>query len=312
MEKVKYFFASGYCPSIDDLFMDRNLCRLLSYYNDKSKLKLFIPAKREGKTKCEIFIDSGAFSAWSNFAKIDEEEYIKFINDNDDVVDLWGQLDVIPGVYRSPIQPSYQEVEEAAQATWDNYLRMRKRVPSPDKLLYTFHIGEPYSFLEHALQWKDEDGNKIPYIAFGGMVGKPASARINFLENVYELIRKYHPTVKVHTFGMTSLKILEMFPITSCDSTSWIQTGKNGGIYSDYGVLTFSDRQSDKFEHYSHLHPVALKRVRENLERFGYDEKELEVDYVKRCHYNVEYLEERYYTKGVYCKDTGVRQKRLF
>lgn len=312
MEKVKYYFASGYCPSIDDLFMERNLCRLLSYYNDKSKLKLFIPAKREGKTTCPLFIDSGAFSAWSNNAVIDEEEYIKFINDNNDVIDLFGQLDKIPGVYRSPIQPSYKEVEEAAQETWDNYLRMRKRVPNPEKILYTFHIGEPYSFLENALKWTDEDGNKIPYIALGGMVGKPTGARINFMENCFELIRQLHPTVKVHTFGMTSQKLLESFPITSADSTSWIQTGKNGGVYSDYGVLTFSDRQADKFEHYSHLHPVALQRVRENIARFGYKEKELEEDYVKRCHYNVEYLEEKYYTKGVYYKDAGIRQKKLF
>ena len=111
----------------------------------------------------KLFIDSGAFSAWTKGKEIDVDEYIDWINERADFIDLYGQIDVIPG---DRIKGHTQkQVEEAAQATWENYLYMRPRMKKPEGLLYTFHVGEPYSYLEQALDWRDEEGKPFPYMA---------------------------------------------------------------------------------------------------------------------------------------------------
>ena len=129
----------------------------------------------------KLFIDSGAFSAWTKGKKIDVDEYIAWINERSDFIDLYGQIDVIPGdIIKGYTQ---EQVEEAAQATWENYLYMRPKMVKPEGLLYTFHVGEPYTYLEQALEWKDDNGKLIPYIALGGMVGKPMPVKKAFLNS---------------------------------------------------------------------------------------------------------------------------------
>ena len=43
------------------------------------------------------FVDSGAFSAWTKGVKINTDMYIYWLNKNDNSIDLFGQLDAIPG-----------------------------------------------------------------------------------------------------------------------------------------------------------------------------------------------------------------------
>lgn len=98
------------------------------------------------------------------------KEYISWLNERTDDINLCGQVDVIPGDRVFGATP--RQVREAAQSTWDNYLFMRKRLKNPDALLYTFHVGEPLEFLKQALEWRDENGNPISYMAFGRSSGK--------------------------------------------------------------------------------------------------------------------------------------------
>jgi hypothetical protein len=257
----------------------------------------------------KLFIDSGAFSMWTKGSQVNVDEYIDWINERSDYIDLYGQVDAIPGERNGGI-PTQQQVKEAAEKTWENYLYMRPKMNKPEGLLYTFHVGEPKEFLERALEWTDENGNPIPYIALGGMVGKSTEVRRRFLDMCFNIIEKSpNPNVKVHAFGMTSRDLLGEYPITSADSTSWIMTAATGGIMTDLGTITVSSNQCANPDHFSHL-PADLRQDFENrVCEFGFTLEELANERNKRIVHNARYMKDRI-SKIVY--NPKGRKKSLF
>ena len=238
----------------------------------------------------KLFIDSGAFSMWTKGIEVDVDAYIRWLNERSEYIDLFGQVDAIP-----PVGASREVVREYAQKTWDNYLYMRARVNKPEGLLYTFHVGEPIEFLERALRWTDENGNYIPYIALGGMVGKTHNVRDSFLRQCYEVInRSPNPSVKVHAFGMTDRDLAEKYPITSADSTSWIMVGAMGGILTDVGTVNVSSNQVSLPNHYSHLPKEAVDSFNKTIEEFGFTLDELAEDRNKRLIHNARYMRKKF------------------
>ena len=265
---------------------------MLFSYLDKSAIDKY---KEMVSAHGKLFIDSGAFSAWTQGKVIDVDEYIKWINDRADYIDLYGQIDVIPGDRMSGKLPTVEEVKVAAQKTWENYLYMRPKMKKPEGLLYTFHVGEPIEFLKRALEWRDENGNLIPYIALGGMVGKKADVRDRFLEQCFEVIQKSpNPHVKVHAFGMTERNLLMKYPITSADSTSWIMTGAVGNIMSDVGTIAVSSQQVNLPTHYSHLPKEMLKQFEESIKEYGFTLDELAESRDKRIMHNARYMKKKF------------------
>ena len=240
----------------------------------------------------KLFIDSGAFSAWTKGKVIDVDEYINWINERSDYIDLYAQIDVIPGdILKGHTQ---EQVEEAAQATWENYLYMRPKMNKPEGLLYTFHVGEPFRYLEQALEWRDENGNPIPYMALGGMVGKPMPVKKSFLDTCFKIIKKSsNPDIKIHAFGMTSFPLLEQYPITSADSTSWIMTGANGNIMTDAGIIAVSDQMAKLPTHYSHLPKHHQEEFQKTIEEFGFTLDELRESRDNRIMFNARYMHKK-------------------
>lgn len=268
---------------------------LYSYEYDKnmwSKLRI------GGK----IFIDSGAYSAWTQGIVIDTVQYIQWLNQRSDSIYLCGQVDAIPN--------SISEVKEAAEKTWQNYLYMRSKLNNPESLLYTYHVGEPVKFLEKALSYKDDTGRRIPYIALGGMVGKSAPTRRNFLTMAFNAIKKSpNPSVKVHTFGMTDKRLLEEFPITSTDSTAWVIVAAMGGVMTDGGVTIVTENRLGDINHYSRFPDTVLNRFKTELKEFGFTLEELSASRDKRAIHNARYMWDRI-SKIVYKPQT--RRKILF
>ena len=280
---------------------------MLFSYLDKAAIDKY---KEMISSHGKLFIDSGAFSAWTQGKVIDVDEYIAWINTRADYIDLYGQVDVIPGDRNSGKLPTGEEVRIAAQKTWENYLYMRPRMKKPEGLLYTFHVGEPIEFLERALEWKDENNNYIPYIALGGMVGKSAEVRDRFLEQCFDVIKKSsNPNVKVHAFGMTDRNLLMKYPITSADSTSWIMTGATGSIMSDVGIVAVSSQQSHLPTHYSHLPKEALKPFEDSIKEYGFTLDELAESRDKRIMHNARYMKKRF--AEIEYK-SGLKKKKLF
>lgn len=288
-EEVKQYMKL-YLAGMEESCVDKIDCNALFSYVDQGKiqfdkLKDFI---KPGK----LFIDSGAFSAWTKGSKVNVKEYISWLNERTDDINLCGQVDVIPGDRVFGATP--RQVREAAQSTWDNYLFMRKRLKNPDALLYTFHVGEPLEFLKQALEWRDENGNPISYMAFGGMVGKSAKIRDVFLEKCFRTIRESsNPNIKIHAFGMTDFDLLEKYPIYSADSTSWIMVGAMGNIMSDYGNISVSKNQIHNKNHYSHLPKKAIENFNATIQEFGFTLDELAEHRDNRILFNAMYMQSK-------------------
>lgn len=245
-----------------------------------------------GKLPNKLFIDSGAFSMWTKGITVNTDDYINWLNTRTIHLDLFGQVDSIPGNINTVATSS--QVKEAANRTWENYLYMRERLEQPEKLLYTFHVGEDTEFLKNALNWTDQNNNHIPYIALGGMVGKPNHVRKAFLDSCFNIIKSSkNPDVKVHAFGMTSFSLLESYPITSADSTTWIMVGAMGNVMSDFGVVSVSEQQKNDPSHFCHLSSNDLRHLEEEVQKYGYDLNELSKNRNARVIHNARYMAEK-------------------
>jgi len=161
------------------------------------------------KKKVDLFLDSGAYSAWSQGKEIDIYEYIKFIKEHEEVIDIYSNLDVIGD----------------AEATWKNQMIMEEEGLHP---LPVYHYGENIKWL---LQLLNGD---YDYISLGGMVPVSTPDLIDWLDNLFKNYltdKEGMPIIKVHGFGLTSLRLMLRYPWNSVDSTSWVVTGRMGSIY---------------------------------------------------------------------------------
>jgi hypothetical protein len=166
--------------------------------------------------RVELFLDSGAFSAWTQGVAIDIQEYIQFIKDNLGVIEVYANLDVIGLGGKQPNKLT-------AEKTLENQKIMEKAGLKP---IPCFHFGEPLSFLEYYVKHYD-------YLALG-VAGNSGMKLLPWLD---ECFAKYicdsdgMPKIKIHGFAVTSLRIMIRYPWYSVDSTSWVVTGRMGSIF---------------------------------------------------------------------------------
>lgn len=170
-------------------------------------------AKRK---EIDIFLDSGAFSAWTQGVDVDIQEYIKFIKEHEDLLTVYANLDVIGLGGKLPN-------ELTAEMTLKNQKIMEEAGLNP---LPCFHFGEPYEYLQYYVDNYD-------YMAFG-VAGRKGSALIPWLDTCfsdYVCDAEGYPKIKVHGFAVTSLPLMLRYPWYSADSTSWVMTSRTGAIY---------------------------------------------------------------------------------
>lgn len=257
--KIAYFFAGGVSIANEKLLMEEDCWRLQSYATEKRNI-----LRRIEKNK-NTFIDSGAFTASTKGIKIDIEDYIEFVNKYDDNIILFCTWDVIP---TKDVDPEY-----SASETWKNYLYMRQRVKSPDKLLYVWHCGEDVKWLKQALEYNP----KIKYMALGGLVGKSVKQRDECMCLFFDTVKNSsNPDIMIHAFGMSNRKLLDKYPFSSADSTSWLQPSRFGKINAnDFRTYLVSDRQLESPEHVINL-PDELKNiVLKDINKFGFELQQL-------------------------------------
>lgn len=107
-----YFTGVSAKSEVAQYLLSRNACVLLSQLNDRSEILKWINLFKESpEKKCKLFIDSGAFSAWTRNKLIDVDEYIDFINTNHEYFDACASVDSIPGEPRSARIATKEEVE---------------------------------------------------------------------------------------------------------------------------------------------------------------------------------------------------------
>lgn len=220
----------------------------------------------EIKNKVELFLDSGAFSAWSQGKKIDIQDYISFIKEHEDVIDVYANLDVI----------------EDPKATWDNQRIMEKAGLKPLPVYHT-----PFESPKWLQRYLNRGYN---YIALGGMAGGTVSKtriieRLDFVFSNLLCDQKGMPKVKVHGFGLTALSIMFRYPWYSVDSTSWVITGRTGSIFTpcltggrrtydkNSWKVTVSNRspdKKDKGKHISTMNPTEKQIFLDYIHEKGY------------------------------------------
>lgn len=306
---MEYYIVKPPYKNIVDYCIEHKIAMMLSYYSDKkTAYDNFLKPRKErlekGLENGKLFMDSGAFTAWTKGASIDVEEYCKYINENGEYVDYFGQLDTIPKV-----GGTLKEAEEAAKSTLKNYFEMVSMVKYPQKVVYTFHVGEPIEVLEEALKWGVEHKDIMQMIAIGGMVKKNANDKHSVISRVFNSIRKIYPEVKVHLFGCTSEQYFLDYPATSGDSSNYIMSATKGGVWTPGGLYGFGEKK-DK-NHYT----LQRDDVKQAIDKYLAEIEmpaELLLEHAKhRLMANVKYVERQYYKKKIE-NNTRRQVRRLF
>lgn len=207
---------------------EEKLNLLMSYhYYQKDVSRIFTLVKQG----IDVFIDSGAFSAYNSGKEINIDDYCKFILESG--CNYYAGLDVLYNEKKTEENQKY--MEETYGLT-----------PIP-----TFHKGESIEYLHRLL-------DKYDHIALGGLVF--SGNMKNYLDAIWREILNHKPTLKVHGFGLTGQEHIANYPWYSVDSSSF-KSGKRFGritlynkakkelITRDYNVfmeewykLTFDER----------------------------------------------------------------------
>lgn len=230
--------------------------------------------------KARIFLDSGAFSAYTLGVELSVAEYCDYIKRNDDIIRLEDgsvMASVLDGI-GDPLQ------------TYRNQLKMEAMGVRP---LPCFHAGEDERYLEYYVQNYD-------YITLGGMVGSSTKQLMIWLDRMWD---KYltdgsgNARLKVHGFGITAVPIMEAYPWYSVDSSSWIQSAAFGSIIlpgasRNNAAMPMSVSEKSPSRHVAGQHATTLSDpeidyVFKLLEDNGFTYERLSQVYESRAAYNL-------------------------
>lgn len=216
-----------------------------------------------------VFLDSGAFSAFTLGKVIDLPAYCKYIHDNADIIEFASVLDGIG----DPLK------------TWQNQVEMERLGAKP---LPCFHWGEDERYLEHYVA-------NYEYITLGGMVPHSSEENREWLDHVwknYLTTPDGHAKCKVHGFGMTSPSLMQRYPWYSVDSSSWVQMAFRGAVWTpEWGTLhvsSTSPARKVEGQHVDNFTQPIKEAVVQKLADRGYDYERLATIYISRWVFNIE------------------------
>lgn len=223
----------------------------------------------------QVFLDSGAFSAWSLGAKISIPEYCDYIKRNDDII----RKD--DGVVLASVMDAIGD----ALGTYQNQLYMEQLGVQP---LACFHYGEDPRYLQYYV-------SKYRYITLGGMVAQSTPDLKIWLDEIWE---KYltdgagRPIIKVHGFGLTTPELMRRYPWYSVDSSSWVQIARVGGMLMlpDARVINVSNQSPQRRvegQHLTTLPPLLREAVEAKFRAEGVDLDRMQETYLARWTYNM-------------------------
>jgi hypothetical protein len=216
----------------------------------------------------KVFLDSGAYSAFSQGISVDLGAYCDYIHRNQDIIEFPSVLDAIGD----------------ADGTWRNQEAMEKRGVRP---LPCFHYGEPIEVLQYYL-------TKYDYITIGGMVPISTPQLKIWLDRIWDEYLTDDdgtPKVKVHGFGLTSLPLMFRYPWYSVDSSTWVQWAANGmilipGKAGQVDVSNQSSRRKQRNQHMDSVSPAETAAIENEIRSFGGDPDRLRDIYYARWAWN--------------------------
>lgn len=211
-----------------------------------------------------FFLDSGAYSAYTQKKVINLDAYINYIKRNKAKIDYYANLDEIYNPEKSK----------------ENLLKMEAEGLNP---LPVYHYGEPFDIFRKMCE-------KYEFIALGGMVPISTKNLTLWLDEVFQYIcnKDGTPSKKIHGFGMTTLELLKRFPWFSIDSVSPILTAAMGGIWNYNGQLISVARKEEI--------PLSTKLYLDNKFKNkheimkGFDYNKIRNDYKARIIINLRFI----------------------
>lgn len=223
----------------------------------------------------KVFLDSGAFSAFTKGVSVDIPKYCEYIKRNKDIIEhVDGDIlaSVLDGI-GDPLK------------TYQNQLEMERLGVRP---LPCFHYGEDERYLEWYIA-------NYTYITIGGMVPISTPQLKIWLDRIWE---KYltdgagRPKVRVHGFGLTTVSLMERYPWYSVDSSSWVQIARVGGmmLMPEARVINVSNQSPQRRvegQHIDTLTPPLRQAVEEKLRSCGVDTERMRETYLSRWCYNI-------------------------
>ena len=252
--------------------IDNHVPYLLESYH-YIKGQQYVDAIRDKNDK--VFLDSGAFSAHSLGVDVNIREYCEYIERNSDIIKTEDGV----------LLASVLDCIDDPLGTWRNQKIMEDYfhiTPLP-----CFHCGEDERYLEWYVQ-------KYEYITLGGMVGSSVKQLIQWLDRIwgkYLIDGSGKPKLKVHGFGITSVKVMERYPWTSCDSSSWIQSASFGTIITpEYGTIQVSEKSPARQYIWQHAFTLSENEkavLYQNLLDRGFNIERLSKVYESRAIYNL-------------------------
>lgn len=254
------------------------LPHILESWHYVGKQKYVDDMRRE---QAQVFLDSGAFSAYTLGIQLSVEEYCAYIKRNLDI------LRVEDGVVMASVLDGIGDPLQ----TYRNQLEMEQRGVRP---LPCFHAGEDERYLDYYV-------SNYEYITLGGMVGSSTKQLCTWLDRMWDRYLTDPGTgrarLKVHGFGITAVDIMERYPWFSCDSSSWIQAAAFGSIVlpgasaskliQPINVSEKSPAKHDWGQHITTLSPLEQDYLFQQLEKNGFTFERLSTIYESRAAYNL-------------------------
>lgn len=194
----------------------------------------------------DLIIDSGAYSAWTQHKRIRVRDYANFCLKMQEILGgnlkylIFVNLDVIPTSRHST------DTEASAEESYYNYLYLKKD-RGLDPLLYVFHEGEDF-------KWLEKIKTKETYIGLSpdstGALHRSQGQEIrNWLKKCFSVLGRGY---KTHSFGYLSPRLLTEFPFYSADSALCL-------LHSAYGVALTYEQFKIKCAHANRKDLASLK-----------------------------------------------------
>lgn len=215
----------------------------------KSLLKYIEALKKrtEGLCELDLFLDSGAFTAWKLGKAIELKDYAHFIKNHGHLFTVHANLDVI-GDW---------------DATQRNQHLLEDRGFHP---LPVAHVGADPRRIYALCEQYD-------YLCLGGMVGAPFKKLLCFLAPVFRWLKQNKPEMKIHAFGMAQPRFIMNLPFYSSDNSNWVDGSRYNrvALWNPFrrDFLSFSGQQV------RNRSPETLNKFVPFLRHFGISWREL-------------------------------------
>lgn len=274
------FFAGGQAGECENYLIQNGCNRLYSQLDNMKNIQEWVQRTKGLNNK--LFIDSGAFSAYTRGIKIDIDDYISKIDTIGEYIYEFANLDVIPNT------TDYDVASQAFNEGWENFLHIQNNSKYADKCCFVFHKGEPEDGLDMVLQYYKEHPN-LKFFAIGG-IAKGSRDNFNFASYVCNKIKSKLPYIKIHLFAYTHIRELPYIKCDSADSTTWIMIGASGNILTKFGIISVSNVSRHKSNNFYNLPKNAQEVVLQELADNGFTLEQVTNDYKYRMIYNIRYF----------------------